>query len=248
MKDTYFVGLFLRISALCTMFAVLFVSVILLCEPGVFREDKDEVAKLADALQSEEAKYPPLVIDAGHGGEDGGAVSPSGICEKDVNLDIALTLYAIAESFGLDAVLTRSEDKLLYSDRGEGSRKMQDLKNRLAVADSAGDCIFISIHQNKFPLEYCKGFQAYFSANDPESERLAEHFRSAVVEHLQSGNQREIKRADQSIYLLDRADFPAVLLECGFLSNPEDEAKLSDGDYRKKLSCVLFVAIGRYFE
>lgn len=246
MTDGYSVRLFIRLTASSLCLALIFMSVMLISSSPLFDEDREQVAQLADSLAQDEEIMPVIIIDAGHGGQDGGAVSPSGVVEKDINLALALQLYEICQSFGYDAVLTRDGDHMLSTDDGEGSRKMQDLRARLCFTEKHGQCIFISLHQNKFPSADCSGFQAYYSKNHKSSEFLAELFTSAVNEYLHKSKKRQIKAADSSIYLLDRAKCPAVLLECGFLSNPSDLAELTDPEYRTGLCLVLFHAINRY--
>lgn len=240
MKDRSELGLFLRYAAFTVCFAVIFVSVLVVCSSPLLRENKETAAYLADAERKDEPRLPVIVIDPGHGGEDGGA-SSDGVCEKDINLGIALDLAALCRAAGLEYRLTRSEDVMLY-DTDKPSRKMQDLANRLKLTEDC-DCIFISIHQNKFPQPSCRGAQVYYSGNDENSKKLALAIQTAVCENLQSENTRQIKKAGSEIFVLDRAEVPAVLVECGFLSNKDDLSLLLSKDYRKKLACVLYSAI-----
>ena len=241
MQDRFQVGLFLKLAACFVSFAVIFTSVLIICSSPLLQENRDTAAYLADAVHTEPKGLPVIVIDPGHGGEDGGATSDSGICEKDINLSIALYLSEICRASGLEYRLTRSEDVMLYED-GKPSRKMQDLSNRLKLTEG-GNCIFISIHQNKFPQSSCRGTQVYYSPNDPDSEKLALSIQHGVRDALQPYNTRNIKKAGSEIFVLDRAQVPAVLVECGFLSNKNDLDLLMSKDYRKKLACVLYAAI-----
>lgn len=186
-----------------------------------------------------------VVIDAGHGGEDGGTVSANGVCEKDINLKIAFLLCDMLKANGIRVVMTRTEDVLLY-DRNEnyqGRKKVLDLAARREIAEAEENCIFVSIHLNAFPLTQYKGLQVWYSPNDPASESLAESIRSTVKEHLQPDNDRAVKRATSSIYLLHRLQCPAVLVECGFLSNPEEATLLNTEEYQKQIALLLFSAI-----
>ena len=184
-----------------------------------------------------------VVIDAGHGGEDGGASSKDGTKEKDLNLSVALQLKSILSASGFNVVLTRSDDSMLYTDKTHGSLKMQDLKNRLAVANSTENGILISIHMNKFSQEKYSGLQVFYSKNNDKSIEIARSIQQSNHSFLQTQNTREIKPAGSNIYLLDNAKVPAVLVECGFLSNPEECEKLKSTDYQKQLAAVISGAI-----
>ncbi len=191
---------------------------------------------------------PTVVLDAGHGGEDGGTVGIGGVKEKDLNLEITRLLGTYLEQNGIAVVYTRTEDVLLY-DRNvnyHGRKKILDLAARLAIANQTENSVFVSIHMNAFPKTQYKGLQVYFSKNDEKSEILAQTIQNMAKNKMQEDNDRKIKAAGSSIYLLDRAQNPAVLIECGFLSNPEECALLTDESYRRKLCLVLAEAITEY--
>ncbi len=187
-----------------------------------------------------------IVIDPGHGGEDPGA-SGNGLTEKDLNLDISLTLNELLNAAGYTTVLTRQTDVLLYNTGEENRKKYHDLKNREAIAEKYGNAIFISVHMNKFPAEYCKGLQTFYSENSQESILLAESLQSNA-KLLQPDNKRAIKSGNETIYLLKNLDIPSVLVECGFLSNTEEANLLSGNDYRNALSLTLYCGIVEYLE
>ena len=189
-----------------------------------------------------------VVIDAGHGGEDGGAVGFDGVLEKDLNLKVSMMLCDMLSSAGVRAVMTRSDDRLLYTEEQNvfGHRKENDLKNRLVISEKYENGILVSIHMNRFPQESCRGMQVYYSANDVGSRALAASIQDGVRDSLQTYNTRSIKPADSSIYLLSRSQNPAVLVECGFLSNREECEKLSCEDYQRRLSFVIFCGIIEY--
>lgn len=186
-----------------------------------------------------------VVIDAGHGGEDGGAVSANGIAEKDLNLQIAMLLCDLLKANGVDAVMTRTEDVLLYDRSVDyiGRKKSLDLAARRKIAEETAHCVFVSIHMNAYPLSEYKGLQVWYSPNDPASLSLAQSIQSTVHEILQPDNNRKVKRATSSIYLLHHLQCPAVLVECGFLSNPAEADLLASEQYQKQLALVLFAAI-----
>ncbi len=193
-----------------------------------------------------------IVIDAGHGGEDGGAVATDGTVEKDLNLRYSKNLYIICEMLGIKAVLTRDTDTLLYDKYSDlhdytGKKKVYDLKNRLRFTNETGDgAIFVSIHMNKFPDPKYNGTQIYFSPNNPDSVKLASSVQVKVKEALQPENDRSTKKSGSSIFLLHRLDVPSILIECGFLSNEYETTMLKSSEYQKEFSLTTAVAIGEF--
>ena len=186
-----------------------------------------------------------VVIDPGHGGMDGGAVGIGGILEKDLNLDLAQKLAEKLTREGFSVVLTRSTDTLL-SCEGASSAKNGDLRARLNMAEESGDCLFISIHMNKFSDTSVKGITLYHSPNNAAGLELAEVIMAKVKEELQPENKRPIKAADSSLYILNRITKPAVLVECGFLSNTYEASLLADDSYRDRLAELLKDAVLEY--
>lgn len=184
-----------------------------------------------------------IILDPGHGGMDSGAVGVGGSYEKDLNLSLSLIMRDLLTAMGYHVVMTREDDRLLYSESVNLPKKSQDLKNRLVYQDQYPDALFVSIHMNKFPIEKYSGLQVYYSSNNSVSKDLAETVRGAVKQSLQTENNRQIKAATSAIYILDRIRIPAVLIECGFLSNYAEEALLQDVQYQKKLAAVLCSAI-----
>jgi len=182
-----------------------------------------------------------VILDPGHGGIDGGAVGESGTLEKDLNLAVAKRLSEILTDCGVNVLLTREEDTLPDSG-GEGSRKMRDLQARLAVMQEHPDALFVSIHMNRFPSSAVRGTQIWYAEGEG-SAALAEAILRAVKERLQPDNRRPCKQADSGIFLLHRAVGQAVLVECGFLSCPEEEALLLREDYQTELCLALASAI-----
>lgn len=189
-----------------------------------------------------------IILDAGHGGEDGGAIghlNDREIYEKDLNLAITLMLRDMLEAEGVNVILTRQQDVLLY-DRNtdyQGRKKILDLAARLHIGESTPNALFVSIHMNAFTQPKYKGLQVYYSPNHALSAILAESMQTFTAQQLQKDNHRQIKRADSSIFLLEHLHCPAVLVECGFLSNPEDCRLLSQQEYQQKIAFVLFCAI-----
>ena len=191
-----------------------------------------------------------VIIDAGHGGEDCGAIGVNGVYEKDINLEISNILYEMLKAVGIDVIMTRTEDRLMYTEKQniKGQRKLYDLKNRLQIANAHPNAIFVSIHMNNFSSSKYSGLQVYYSKNTESSSYLAKIIQTSVRDNLQKNNDRKIKGADSSIYLLDRAENTAVLVECGFLSNYEECNKLSEKEYQRELSFCIFCGIIKFKE
>lgn len=198
----------------------------------------------AAAFDEVPIRSPAFVLDAGHGGEDGGAVSPAGIRESDINLDIVLKMEDVL-SFCVGApVLLRRDDRSLHSDGAVSLRekKVSDLKNRVAALDAEPEATLVSIHQNTYQNSKYHGAQVFYAPTEG-SEALAAHIQRAIRESLQPGNEREHKRIPESVYLMNHIKNRAVLVECGFLTNPEEEKLLSREEYRRKMAVVLTSAL-----
>jgi len=179
-----------------------------------------------------------VVIDPGHGGEDGGAVSCTGKTESSFNLDIALRLNDLLHLLGIDTLMTRDTDRSIHT-QGEtiAARKVSDLKERVRLCNETENGILISIHQNIFPDSQYSGAQVFF-ANTDGSKVLASQMQAALVGTLNPGSRRQCKKSD-GIYLMEHITCPGILIECGFLSNPQEEAKLRTKDYQQQLCCVI---------
>lgn len=194
-----------------------------------------------------DAKEITVVIDAGHGGRDGGTVGVDGVSvEKDLNLDVSLIICDMLKSAGVKVVMTRTEDVALTDPEAGGGLKNQDLAARLKIAQNAQNPVFVSIHMNAFPIEKYSGTQIYYSTNNEGGKALADSIQSDVKNLLQPDNNRKTKPAGSNIYILDKISCPAVLVECGFLSNNDECAKLSVKEYRKKLALVISSSIMEY--
>ncbi len=189
-----------------------------------------------------------IVIDAGHGGEDAGAVAQDGTLEKDLNLKIATLLYALCSLNGNECVMTRTDDSLLYDryddlENYTGKKKLYDLKNRVRITNEYENAVFVSIHMNNFSRSQYSGTQVYFSPNNARSEILARGIQNSTRTYLQPSNSRQVKRAGSDIFVLSSLECPSVLVECGFLSNEGELSNLKNEEYRLKLSLILFSSI-----
>jgi N-acetylmuramoyl-L-alanine amidase len=189
-----------------------------------------------------------VVLDAGHGGEDGGASIYGGTPEKELNLLISYDLRDMLEAVGFKVVMTRTEDVLLYDKNSDyhDHKKSMDLANRLKIARATPGAILVSIHMNAFPETKYSGLQVYYSKNDQGSRELALAIQEINKSIISPANDRKIKQAGSNIYLLDRFENPAVLIECGFLSNDEEREKLNSPEYRQKLATCFLSAIMKY--
>ena len=201
-----------------------------------------EVRGAIAASIAEDAPF--VIIDPGHGGPDAGAIGASGTLEKDLNLAVATELAERFREAGISVLLTRTEDTLVLK-AGEdvkGERKKKDLYNRAELAKAYPNATFVSIHMNSYPVAKYRGLQVYYNQESVESAHLAHRITDKVRE-LDPVYTRVPNFKGASLYLLANAPGRAVLVECGFLSNPEEEAKLLEKDYQKKLSFCIFYAM-----
>ena len=187
---------------------------------------------------------PVVILDPGHGGVDGGAQG-NGIVEKEVNLAIAKKVREFCVLFGFEVQMTRQEDISIHDEGKETIRaqKNSDLKNRLAMMTADPTSVAVSIHLNKFPQSRVKGAQVFYAPRSQGSELLAQTIQDNFRGLLQPDNTRQIKKADSSLFLLyNNTVTPAVLVECGFLSNPEEDQRLQSADYQLQLASALTAA------
>ncbi len=190
-----------------------------------------------------------VLANSAHGGFDGGAVAPDGTVEKDINLEISTVLSEILAFHGYDVIMTRTTDTGTEDDLTKPiqTRKVSDLKNRLALMNKYPDAVFVSIHLNKFTASAAKGAQVFYSKNHPDSYTLGDSIQFTIRKKLQPDNTRVIKQGTKSTYLLYNAKIPAVIVECGFISNSEELQKLKDYKYKRQLAFAVFCGINDFF-
>ena len=207
----------------------------------------DAVGRASVSEVSAEDSERVIIIDAGHGGEDSGAIGVNGRYEKDLNLEIAMIIGEELKNRGYAVVYTRTEDKMLYSpeENIKGMRKISDLKNRCKLTEEYDECILISVHMNSYGASKYSGLQVYYSDENEDSRVLAERIQRAVRSDLQPSNKRQVKSGG-SLYLLENVSCTAVLIECGFLTNDEECEKLSQKEYQKQLSFSIICGIIEY--
>lgn len=186
-----------------------------------------------------------IIIDPGHGGEDGGATSCAGIVESAYNLDISLRLNDLFHLMGYETKLTRTSDTAIYT-KGEtlAQKKGSDLKQRVRIANETEHALLLSIHQNNFPDSRYSGAQVFYAGTEG-SEALAKQLQDAFTSTINPGSHRKSKKST-GVYLMEHIQCTGVLIECGFLSNAAEEAKLRNPEYQKKLCCVIAATVSEY--
>ena len=203
-------------------------------------------AVTALAQSSPVARNRVFIIDAGHGGIDGGATSCTGVLESQLNLQIALRLNDLMHLLGHETVMIRTTDKSVHTTGNTiAAQKVSDLKQRVALVNGVDNGILISIHQNTFPEGRYRGAQVFY-APDETSREVATKLQHTLIQSLNPHSNRKCKKAD-GIYLMEHILRPGILIECGFLSNPEEEADLRSSDYQRRLCAVIASTISAHF-
>lgn len=215
--------------------AILLIAAILV---GILVPDQEPVLDTS----AEETSY-TLVIDPGHGGIDGGATAADGTKESDINLAIALKLRALAEFYGQDNAMTRQDDSSMSGT--ESYSEHDDLVNRTGLVNSTENPVLISIHQNCYPTGQPSGPQVIYSSAD-SSESLGKLTHQNLISKLYPDNRRVAEPASSKLYVLNHVSCPAILVECGFMSNLSDMGKLADSSYQTALSTVLMASFLQY--
>lgn len=210
-------------------------AVQLFCSAG---EEDADVAKSAQAMNRTDAV---VVIDAGHGGMDPGKVGVSGVAEKEINLAVAKILKDLLEQNGITVVMTRTEDGGLYHEN-DGNKKQSDMKERIRILKETAPIVAVSIHQNSFTDSQSRGAQVFYYGDSAEGERGAQMIQETLRTELADGNHRTAK-ANTSYYMLKRSPCPLVIVECGFLSNPEEERLLQEEEYQRKVAWAVHLGV-----
>ncbi len=201
---------------------------------------------LVDKEVKEKAGKKTIVIDAGHGGVDPGKVGVNQELEKDINLSIAKKLKKKLEKAGYIVIMTREEDIGLYEET-DSNKKMADMKKRCALVTESDADILVSIHQNSYQSETVKGAQVFYYEKSEQGKLLGEKIQSSMIETLDTANKRKAK-ANRDYYLLLHVDCPAVIVECGFMSNWEEAQLLNEEDYQEKIAQSIEKAVVNYFK
>ena len=222
---------------------------VVICALILYSTCRSTSERIASAEINSAEMLPTIIIDAGHGGFDGGTSSDDGIIEKDINLKISLYLCEYLNFFGFNTILTREKDESLESDGLSTIRekKSSDIHNRMDLMEKTDNALFVSIHQNHYSVEKYYGLQVFYSPNfSDESSQLAQSIQETVTELLQQDNERQIKKCGTSVYLMYNAVKPAVLVECGFLSNHNESQLLKTEEYQKKIAFCVALGIRDY--
>lgn len=192
-------------------------------------------------------KLPTLIIDPGHGGDDGGAVSVNGVCESVINMDIAKKMSVLSELMGYPVLLTRESEELIYPDECNtiSKRKRFDQKQRVEFINATDNAILLSIHQNSFPSSKPYGPQAFHNS-DETAVKLGVLVQEYLSSALCQGNRRMAAPVSKGIYLMKNIECPGVLCECGFVSNKKEAKLLETGEYRIKVACAIMGAYAKY--
>ena len=189
-----------------------------------------------------------IIVDAGHGSPDGGAVGISGTEEKDINLAIALKLQEILEAKGVNVIMTRKDDNSLYDTDAVTIRekKRSDMNNRLNIMKNSDADLFVSIHMNSFPDSTAKGLHLFYSKSHSDIKELAESIQQRMSD-ITGAKMHVVKTADSRLFLMKNPPLPSILIECGFISNADEERKLKNEEYQSKLAWAIADALDEYY-
>lgn len=189
-----------------------------------------------------------IILDAGHGTPDEGAESKNGTTEAEINLKITLKIQNLLEQSGCTVILTRSNENSIYDidSKTLKQKKVSDIKNRVKIGNGSSADIFISIHLNKIPESQYDGWQTFYKEGSEDGAKLAKQIQNNLNEAIQKENNRVSKTID-NIYIIKNIEIPTTIVECGFLSNPEEEKQLLNDEYQNKLAWGIYNGIIDYF-
>ncbi len=229
-----------RIAGFCVFYAVVFAALI----TGVYWGSR-AVTVLSQNAAEEDRRC--IILDAGHGGVDGGAISCTGLAESHINLEIALRLRDLLHLLGYRTKMIRTTDISVYT-QGDtiAAKKISDLKERLRVINETENPLLISIHQNNFTDSRYSGAQIFYNANE-SSKVLASQLQETFIKTTNPSSKRGAKKSS-GVYLMEHVTCTAVLVECGFLSNPQEEAALRSSSYQKKICCIIATSVSNYLD
>lgn len=207
-----------------------------------------EKEELTVETTSTPASNKTVVIDAGHGSPDEGAESNNGTTEARINLKIALKVQKLLEQTGSTVILTRSDDNAIYDldSKSLRQKKVSDIKNRVKIGNESSADIFVSIHLNKIPQQQYYGWQCFYNSKNENSKMLAEQLQENLNESIQKENKRVAMNLN-TVYIMKNVEIPISIVECGFLSNPEEEKQLQEDEYQNRLAWGIYNGITDYF-
>ena len=211
-----------------------------------YQETKDETQTIQVTATPVSGKI--VVLDAGHGVPDEGAQSSNGTTEAETNLKITLKVQTLLEQSGCSVILTRSDENAIYDldSKTLKQKKISDIHNRVKIGNNSSADIFVSIHLNKIPQQQYYGWQCFYQAKSEQSQKLAKQLQSNLNEAIQKENKRVAMKLD-NVYIIKHVEIPLSIVECGFLSNPEEEKQLLDDDYQNRLAWGIYNGILDYF-
>lgn len=183
-----------------------------------------------------------IVIDAGHGGRDGGSIGVNGSIEKELNLDYAKTLKKLLEKAGVNVIMTRDNDNGLY-DEDANNKKLSDMRARRDIIRSAQPDLVVSVHMNSFPLDSCKGAKTFYQIGSDVSKSAAQSIQDSLYYYIDNAS-KSVGAGDY--YILNCTNYTSVLIECGFVSSPEEEYLLNSDEYREKFMYSVYCGIIMY--
>lgn len=227
---------------------VAFILMSVLLPIGIFSYQYSNTNKNAISTMALPVTNKTIVIDAGHGGEDGGATSENGISEAQINLKIALNLQKLLEQSGANVILTRSDENAIYDldKKTLREKKVSDIKNRVKIGNNSSADIFVSIHLNKIPQNQYSGWQTFYKDGNEQRKELATSIQNNLNETIQKENKR-VPMKISNVYIIKQVEIPTAIVECGFLSNPEEEQILQQEIYQEKLAWGIYNGIIEYF-
>ena len=189
-----------------------------------------------------------VILDAGHGKPDEGASGSTGTTEESINLAITKKVQKLLEQSGSIVILTRSDENGIYNqdENSLRNKKVSDIKNRVKIGNESSADIFVSIHLNKIEQSQYYGWQTFFKQNNERSKKLAQNIQQSLNESIQKENKRESLKISGK-YIIDHVEIPISIVECGFLSNPEEEKLLQQDEYQSRLAWGIYIGIMNYF-
>lgn len=204
---------------------------------------------ILDTFRADREDIKTIIVDAGHGMPDGGTVGYSGTVEQEINLKISQKIKEVLEGKGYRVILTRADEDSLAKSDDETIRRMkvEDMHMRKKIMEKSDADLFISIHMNSYPDKSVNGLRFFYAANHPEIKELAEIIQGDIS-NITGAKAYAIKTADKDLFLMKNPPIPAILAECGFLTNPEEEKKLSDSDYQAKIAWAIGDALDKYYK
>ena len=224
----------------------MFIFIYAITAYNVSNNSKKEIKTIETVALPVDSKV--IIIDAGHGAPDEGAESSNGITEAESNLKIALKLQNLLEQSGATVILTRSDENAIYDIDSTTlkEKKISDIHNRVKIGNESSADIFVSIHLNKIPQEQYWGWQTFYKQESEEGQKLATSIQNSLNESIQKDNKRVPMKID-NVYIINHVEIPTTIVECGFLSNPEEEQLLLTDEYQNKLAWGIYTGIMDYF-